>query len=134
MTASNALSKFLAKVIGIYLVIISLALIINMHKIAFIINSMLSNAPLMFVAGAFTLIIGALIIVSHHIWQYNWRVIITIIGWLAFLKGLSIVIFPHFVDELSSLFVHNVYFAYGCAILDLILGLVLLYFGFRRKN
>lgn len=125
-------SKFLAKVMGIYLIIVSIAMFINMHQFIIYISSLVNDAPLMFVIGFFTLILGLLMVISHNIWQWNWRVIITIISWITLLKGASIILYPNFVDKTSILFTQDMNFAYIAACVDFILGIVLSYFGFKR--
>lgn len=125
-------SKFLGKVVGLYLILVSLALFINMHQFSVYVNELIHNAPLMFVTGFFTLILGLLMVVSHNIWQWNWRVIITIIAWITLLKAVSIIFYPQFIDSATTLFLQNMKFAYGTAGLDFILGIVLCYFGFKR--
>jgi uncharacterized protein YacL len=125
-------SKFLAKVLGGYLIIVSNAMNVNMPQFITNVNNLINNAGLMLVSGFFTLIIGLLMVMSHNVWQWNWRVIITIFGWLALLKGASLVIYPQFLDQLSLLFISNTNAAFIGAGIDLILGLVLSYFGFKR--
>lgn len=125
-------SKFLGKVIGIYLIILSISLFCGMNAFITYINSIINDMPLMFVTGFFTLIIGLLMVVSHNIWQWNWRVIITIISWITLFKGASIVLCPHFLDRATLLFTQNVSFAYGVTGFDFIIGVVLCYFAFKR--
>jgi len=125
-------SKFLAKVLGIYLVLVSTAMLLNMAQFSDMVKHLINDAPLMFVTGFFTLIVGLLAVVSHNIWQWNWRLIITIIAWLSLIKGVSLIFVPQFLDSVSLMFVENVKLAYGAGILDFILGLILIYFGFRK--
>lgn len=127
-----AVSKFLSKVIGIYLIIVSIALLVNMQQFINLVNTLINDAPLMFVSGFFTLILGILMVVSHNIWQWNWRVLITIISWLTLFKGASIVLYPQFIDSMTILFVGSMNIAYIAAGMDLVLGVVLCYFGFRH--
>lgn len=126
------ISKFLSKVVGIYLVIISLVMLINMPQFLANINKLIHDATLMFVCGFFTIIIGILMVVSHNIWQWHWRVIITIIGWLSLVKGVSLLFYPQFIDSVSMHFIQNIPIAYATACLDLVLGLILLYVGYCR--
>lgn len=128
------ISKFLAKVIGIYFIIVSTAIFINFNQFSSYINNLLNDAPLMFVTGFFTLILGILMIVSHNIWQWNWRILITLVGWITLIKAISIIFYPQFIDKVSILFVQNVNFAYGAAAIDFILGLILCYCGFKRER
>ena len=126
-------SKFLSKVIGIYLLFISIAMLTNMHQFINNVNHLINDAPLMFVSGFFTLIIGILMVVGHNIWQWNWRVIITILGWLALLKGACLILEPRLIDRATIMFMHNTNCAYIAAGIDFVLGVLLLYFGFKSE-
>lgn len=126
-------SRFLAKALGIYLLIVSLIMLSNMQHFVSMINSLIINMPLMFVTGFFTLIIGILLILSHNIWQWNWRVIITIISWLTLIEGVSLILYPQYADKDTMLFMYyNMAASYLTATIDLVLGILLCYFGFRR--
>ncbi len=125
-------SRFLSKVLGIYLIIISMMLFTNMHMNVSLIHALIGNAPLMYVTGFFTVILGLLMVVSHNIWEWNWRVIITIIAWIILLKGLSILFFPHMIDKTTMLFLRDIKLLYVSAGIDLILGVALTYFGFKK--
>jgi hypothetical protein len=125
-------SRFLAKVTGIYLLVISIAMLNNIHQVMNDVYYLINNPPLMLVTACFIIILGLLMVVSHNIWQLNWRVIITIIAWIVFLKGVSILILPQLINHLSLLFVQDIAFAYSVASLDGILGLYLVYMGFKR--
>lgn len=125
------ISKFLAKVIGIYLIIVSIAFFINMGNMINVLKDLINDVPLMFVTGFFTLILGILMVVSHNIWQLNWRVIITIISWLTFLKGASIILYPYIIDKITFLFIQNGTFAYISIGFDFVIGILLSYCGFK---
>lgn len=126
-------SKFLAKSLGIYFIIICGAFFLDKERFIHLTQSLVSNEPLMFLTGFFTLILGILMVVGHPVWRWNWRVIVTIIGWLVLLKGASILIYPPYIQTVSKLFVENANFAYIALCIDLVLGLILCYFGFRRR-
>jgi len=126
------ISKFLSKAIGIYLIIISIAMFINLPQFESHVNLLIGNAPLMFITGIFTLILGIIAVLIHNIWQWNWRVFITIIVWITLLKGVSLLIYPQFIDKITTLFLQNYIASYIAAGLDFILGVLLCYFGFRR--
>ncbi|RUR13573.1 hypothetical protein [Legionella sp. km772] len=125
-------SKFLSKVIGFYLIIVSSVMLANMPSFYHHINEVVSNSSLMFVTGFFTLMLGLLMVVAHNIWEWNWRLIITLTAWLVVLKALNLIIFPDALDQVTKLFLNNNSLAYGIASLDFVLGIVLVYFGFRR--
>ena len=126
-------SKFLSKVIGLYEIIISLAMLINMKQFTADIQGMMNNGPLMIYIGCVTVIMGILLVVSHNIWEWTWRLLVTIVSWIVLLKGSSILLFPHVLDQITLQFVTNSNFAYSVAVIDLILGILFCYFGFGRE-
>ncbi|MBI2707201.1 MAG: hypothetical protein HYX35_02655 [Proteobacteria bacterium] len=126
------ISIFLAKAIGIYYVFVSLAFLINKRKLrALIINTMNSPAYLL-LSGFIALIIGILLTVSHNLWVEDWRVVITIIGWLALLKGMTIILFPQFLVTLSTKWMQNERAYYTTFLFVLFMGIILLYFGYTQ--
>lgn len=125
-------SKFLSKVLGIYLLVVSMVLLIKMQQFTGLVLNLINDAPLMFVTGFMSLILGILMVVSHTIWEWDWRVLITLIAWLTLLKGISLLFYPQFIGHLSFLFVQNTTVVYLAGGLDLILGLILCYFGFKH--
>ncbi len=60
--------------------------------------------------------------------------VITLIAWMTLLKGISIIFYPKFIDQVSIQFVQNINMAYTTAVIDLILGLILVYFGFKKNK
>ncbi|MBN1269724.1 MAG: hypothetical protein JXB04_09065 [Kiritimatiellae bacterium] len=57
-------------------------------------ENMLTNYAMLYLSGIMATVIGALIVMYHNTWSASWTVIITIIGWLALIKGASLVILP----------------------------------------
>lgn len=125
-------SKFLSKAIGIYFIIVSTALVFRRHEMVSFMNELINNAPIMFYIGFVTLILGILMVVSHNIWEWSWRTIITIIGWIVLIEGVSILFFPQCINEITSFFISHANSLYISAAIDLALGLFLVYRGFKR--
>lgn len=96
--------------------------------------NLLHNPPLMFITGFFTLILGILLVVGHNIWVWNWRVIVTLISWIVLIKGISIIVYPHVIDKASFYFIRDINMAYAGMGFNFIIGLVLVYFGYRTEK
>ncbi|MBU1924127.1 MAG: hypothetical protein KJ710_07740, partial [Candidatus Omnitrophica bacterium] len=88
------------------------------------------NAALLFFSGLFALVIGVVIILTHNVWVANWTVIITIIGWLALIKGIWIIVFPNTVPKFIQAYKKNENLLMVNPVVMLILGAVLTFFGF----
>ena len=52
------------------------------------------SPALTFVTGFMALVCGALLVSYHNMWTRDWRVLVTAIGWLSLLKGLTLIACP----------------------------------------
>ncbi len=87
------ISLFFAQVIGVYLFLISLAMLIHSARFKRTMNEFLGHSALMSFAGGVSLIFGLVIVVSHNIWVTEWPILITIIGWILIVQGVMRIMF-----------------------------------------
>jgi len=123
------ISIFLAKVFGIYLVIVSLLLLIRYKELKNIYKNFFKDSSITLFTGVITLILGILLVVSHNIWEWSWVVIITILAWTTFIKGITILLFPDHMLRFAKKISNETFFKVDGVIVFLI-GVLLLYFGF----
>ena len=120
-------SIFLAKFWGWYLIIFFLILSFNPKRIVQVIKN-LEDQKFVVVISFAAIVIGLLNILFHNIWEDDWRIIITLIGWIALFMGLSLFIFPKrtvlWLDYLNIKFVQVIY------MLLFFVGLFLLNMGY----
>ena len=90
----SCVSVFLAQVIGIYLFIVSLALIVKQLRFKKILHDFLGDHPLMFLTGIIGVIIGLLIVLFHNVWVSDWPVLVTLIGWITLIQGVARIFYP----------------------------------------
>ena len=123
------LSIFLARIFGVVYLAVGIGTLLsaNYYRKAF--NDMIRDTGVMYLGGAMALIIGYLMVTYHNIWVKDWSVIITIIGWLALIKGLTMIIFPKKMINLTTSMVKEKSMPIISAV-TLILGVVLAYYGF----
>lgn len=126
------ISRFLSKAIGIYLMIVSMSVLFRRHEMVSFMNELINDAPLMFYLGFVTLILGILMVVSHNTWEWSWRTVITAISWIVLIKGVSILFFPQYMNDITLFFISHANSLYISASIDLALGLFLVYHGFKR--
>ena len=86
-------SIFLAKFWGWYLLIFFFILSFNPKRIKQIFDD-LKDEKFLITTSFVAIIVGLLNILSHNIWEPNWKLIITLIGWISLFIGLSLFIFP----------------------------------------
>ena len=89
------LSIFLAKLIGLYMVITGLAVVAKQKNIMDQLVKMVKNVSLIFFGGAIDLLIGLAIVLSHNIWLGTpSQTIITLVGWIVLIKALLLMFLP----------------------------------------
>ncbi len=87
------LSNYLAEIWGITIAVVSLALLIK-PKLLERLFAKAENKATMSFWGITTLIIGIAMVLVHNLWVLDWRVVITIMGWLTLIKGLDLLLLP----------------------------------------
>lgn len=128
------LTKFLAKLLGLWIVLIVLAVALNRTEAFAAINALFSDSALMFVTGTFTLVIGLAIVVGHNRWSGATAVVVTLCGWASLLKGLLLLALPASTQAAMNLAAHFEQFFYGWAVAAILLGAYLIYGGFAPER
>lgn len=124
------ISFFLARFFGLYFVIVGFFYLSRRRFIKKAVEAFYENSPLLLISGVISLIIGLLLVLTHSVWEFNWRVVITIIGYLTLLKGLSKLFVPMEKEKKWILKLvtkdNPIYIGLIC----LIIGFFLIYEGF----
>ena len=121
------ISFFLAKFWGWYLIIFFTILSFNPKRILQLLKD-LQDQKFVILISFIAIIIGLLNILSHNVWEPDWRLIITLIGWVSLIIGLSLFIFPARTSKILENF--NVKFVQLMYMLLLIIGVFLLNKGY----
>ena len=95
-------SIFLAKLIGPLLAAIGLALIFNSDTFRLMAGEFLKSYSLIYIAGLLALTAGLAIVNTHNEWTADWRVVITLLGWLCVIGGIVRIVFPRTVEALGT--------------------------------
>ena len=126
------LSILIARIVSVVYVSAALGAIFSANHYRRLADDLFSNAGLTYVTGFLTVVIGLLIVHYHNTWTKTWPVLITIIGWLALLKGVAIIVVPDTAHRISTAMLAD-WGAAGFPYVALCFGLLFGYFGFGRK-
>lgn len=124
-------SILLARLIGPLFVIVGVGVLLNPAHYGRMLESFLTNSELYYFSGAVAFAIGMAVILHHNLWVADWRVVITIIGWLSLFKGVARILFPTLGGRLAGSLVASSWSLNASAILVLVVGAWLSYEGFR---
>jgi hypothetical protein len=124
-------ANLLANIWGISLVIIPLSLLVDPKQVKNLFTAMEKETNV-YICGVVSFILGVITVLLNNIWAADWRVIITLIGWIAILRGLFGMFWTQGATKLCSKAKDKGWIQY--IILGvLILGLIFIYFGFVGK-
>ena len=123
-------SRYIAKLLGPFLVAIGAGLLLNTDVFAAMAAEFLKSPALIFISGLLTLTAGLAIVNTHNVWTADWRVIITIFGWLGVIGGALRIMFPQLVAQIGTLMLAQRGAVVGAWIVVLLLGLWLSYLGY----
>jgi uncharacterized membrane protein HdeD (DUF308 family) len=125
-------SIFLAKLIGPFALALGLAMLVHTSNFRVLANEFLANPALIFLSGIITLPAGLAIVLTHNVWTPDWRVLITILGWLAIVSGALRIIVPQLAATKGRRVIAHRLTPKIAAAFYLAVGAVLCYFGYFR--
>lgn len=122
-------SLLIAKILCIIYLTVGIGLVLNRsyYKNAFI--ELLENKAFLFLGGWIAIVAGVSLINYHNLWVNDWRVIITLIAWIALIKGILLFAFPKIMPLYKPLFLRPRVLDF-ITLLVVVLGLFFGYLGF----
>jgi hypothetical protein len=128
----STLTVYLARLIGLSAILLAAALLVRGNAL---IMATVADRPVMLVYAIFSLAAGLAIILGHNVWSGGTLpVIVTLVGWLIFAKGLVLLLVT---PEALAPFLERMHYGehYSLYIVPaLIIGLYLTYAGFAAPS
>jgi hypothetical protein len=125
-------SIFLAKLIGPFFLIVAAALLLNARAFRGIADEFMRSPALVFLTGLMILPVGLAIALTHNVWAADWRVLITILGWLTIVSAALRLLAPQRAIEMGRKLYAKPNVLYVSAAIWLVIGAVLTFFGYVR--
>ena len=128
-------TTFLSKLIGLYLILISLSMFTHKQATIETMTSFTHNPPLLYVIGVIAVAAGLAMVLGHNLWSGGvFPILVTLTGWLLLTKAMLLLFLsPEAVNGLLLAGTHfeQLFYFYGAVVL--ILGICLAYGGFRSE-
>lgn len=123
-------SLFLARLIGPLLIVIGAGLLASPRDYRRMAEQFLASRALIYVAGLLAFVPGLAIVLTHNVWAPDWRVIITIFGWLGLIGGAFRLLLPRQVVAIGSAMLRREHWMRGGGLAVVAFGVVLAFFGY----
>ena len=122
-------SVFIARLIGPIMLVIGLAVLANQSAFRAMAEEFLASRALIFLSGLLIMPVGLAIVLTHNVWTADWRVLITIFGWLNTIGGALRLFGPLFVLKAGHAMLNKTYFTSIAAAIWIVAGSLFCLFG-----
>jgi hypothetical protein len=133
---SQTTTRMFSRVLGPFLVIVDVTAIARAADMRAVVSDFQASSLWSWVAGAFVLLLGLVVVAGHQHWRGPAAVIVSALGWLITLRGVLLLAFPKaFVSVADSMLGARGWWVALCAVFALV-GLYLTYVGWaptRRR-
>ncbi len=126
MTTSILFARF----IGPVMLIAAASMLLDRDAIRAVAEDFMSSPALIYLAGVLTLITGITIVTFHNFWVFDWRIIITIFGYICIVSGFFRMAFSTHVKKLGDWMLETRPIIRVAAVMNGLLGAYLTYEGF----
>ena len=120
----------LAILAGSAIFVVGLSLFINPY-VSTVMSDLVNNQGLLWVTGLITFVMGTVMLALYNTWSKSWRVLVTIIGWLAVIKGAVLMLFPQVMTLYVNFLSNTTLILSG--IYAIVLGGLFLVLGIKRN-
>lgn len=103
MTHSRSIAGF----VGPLLAALGIAMLVNRDLFPSLVAEIARDQGLIFLSGILSLLAGIAIVRVHNVWSGGWRIVLTVMGYLAILGGLLRMWRPQFAGPIAEAFAGN---------------------------
>jgi hypothetical protein len=129
-SSAMPLTSYIAQLFGIYIALMGIVMLVKREAMLQIMTDIVDQRPLIFILAMFRGLIGLAIVLAHNNWSGPLTIIVTLIGWITFLRGIALLLLPADAErKVLGLFKREATY-YGASIVAIALGLGLSYAGF----
>lgn len=123
------LSIFLAKLFGLYFLLMSLVFITKRREVGRMVHAMARKRVWRYFGGALEIIIGLAVVVGHPIWG-GWPLVITLLGYGMIAEGVFYLVAPaKTIRKIGDRFTRPTWYTLSILV-TAILGVILVVYGF----
>jgi hypothetical protein len=123
-----------ARLAGPTLMAIGLGVLLNRTLYTDAIVEAVKSTTLIFLSGVACLLVGVAILNAYRAWTADWRVLVTIVGWLFVIAGVVRIVLPSFAAGMATtVYVGTVALPIAGAV-ALVIGAILSFMGYRAEG
>jgi uncharacterized membrane protein len=122
----------IARLAGPLFVVIGIGVLLNQPLYSGMVAEAVRSPILVYLSGIASLLAGLAILNAYRAWTANWRVIVTVLGWLCIVGGILRIALPRLTVPLATKIYSGPVAMMIAGAIVLILGGYLSFEGYRR--
>ena len=123
-------SILLARLVGPLFVVIGVIIVANPSRLRTIGRELIQGEAVIFMAGMITFVVGLAIVNTHNVWVRDWRIVITLFGWISVIAGILRMGCPGLVKGIGGRMIDHPGAMVVGGVGAMLLGLFLSYHGY----
>jgi len=124
---------FIARLLGPIFVVIGIGVLANAHHYVALIQEAVKSPTLIYFAGVMALAAGLAMLNCYRAWTADWRVIVTVLGYLMVLGGIVRIVLPQLTVGLATALYSGSAAMVVVGVIALVIGGYLSFEGYRAK-
>jgi len=125
---------FIARLIGPTFIVIGIGVLLNGSFYNTMIADAVKSPTLIYFAGLLALVPGLAVLNVYRAWTPDWRVVITILGWLMVIGGIVRIVLPQLIATLATDIYSGTPVLAIFAVIVLVVGAYLSFEGYRQTT
>jgi hypothetical protein len=123
-------SIFLARLLGPALLIVGIGVLLNQSYYRAMTTQFVASKPLFYLAAVIGVVAGLAIVLVHNVWTADWRVLITLLGWINLLRGAATILLPEQSYAFGGRMIAGKHMPMAAGVIAALIGATLSYFGY----
>ena len=121
---------FIARLLGPTFLVVGISLLSRPALFRVILGGFIESPVMLYLAGFLGFLGGLALVLTVNVWALDWRVILTLVGWVTLLRGLNTILRPEQIAAIGRGIIERRDVFYVAAAMDLLIGGILCYSGY----
>jgi hypothetical protein len=124
------MSIWIAGFLGPIFLVLALRMIISPSSLLETSRKFLADSPLVLISGVLAMVAGLSIVNTHNLWVWDWRLIVTLFGWMLVIGGAIRVVAPVLVNLVGGAMMERPGLTRVAGMVWALLGVLLVFKGY----
>ena len=134
MTDPDNRTRYMARALGLFLLVFGIGVAMRAATLYLLIPAFFQDGALVFVTAVFGMALGAAMIAAHNRWSTLPAIIVSLFGWITFIRSAIILIAPVIVASIAANVARIQIFPVIAGLIAALMGAYLIFYGWFSKR